>query len=717
MPLQNFMREDVLHCLAAITLFPFFILIPGYAIAWLCDLFEFRRRGAAFRLASSVPLSIAICPIVTYLSGRFTGMVLVWSFYAAAGGVFLLAVWRGPRDFGSLRHCRAFGVVLAVWLVVSLGSLIDIQIGDRLYYPTSSLDNSVRSAFIHSISTTGIPPQSPLFLPAQPVPLRYHYFWLMMCSLPELAGHNPISARQALIAGTFWCGCGLLALVALYLRLFCPGHPLALRRRILAAFVLLCITGLDIIPTLFFLLLHALGALPIVLPSVEWWNEHVDWFLYTTLWAPHALSSMIACFTGFLLLWKAPTAGGRSGLLRYAVPAGVALASSVGESIYVSLVFAAFLVVWTVLTFAKRWYRETGALLAAGTCCVLLSLPYLLSLKGTAAGPAVGGGALPLQFTVRTFSLAALVPVWHGMTQTWRLLLVNLPLVPLNYLLEFGFFFAIGGIQWRRLRTTGEPLTRQQLACITMAATSALICTFVRSSVIGCNDLGWRGFLVAQFILLLWAADFLAEEFSFGISAAERGLLIFFLLLGGAGAVYDLTLTRIYPMLADHGIVPPLDWMSPDRQFGHRTYAARAAYEWAQVNTPQTAAIQFNPKVVFQETTALMYADRRTVAADPGCNVTFGGDAKLCAPIISRLNELYSGGNSGVEDVCNNLPVNLVVAKDTDPAWRNKRSWVWREKPAFRSRYIRIFSCQKPSYAAHSSVINPPIAPMNRAAR
>ena len=53
----------------------------------------------------------------------------------------------------------------------------------------------------------------------------------------------------------------------------------------------------------------------------------------------------------------------------------------------------------------------------------------------------------------------------------------------------------------------------------------------------------------------------------------------------------DLAIVRFYPVLADRGVVPPLDWMSPDRDFGRRTYAARAAYEWVQHSTPSAAAI------------------------------------------------------------------------------------------------------------------------------
>jgi hypothetical protein len=701
MPIHNFMWEDVANCLKAICLFPIFVLAPGYAIAFFLDLFDFRRRTAAFRFALSVPLSIAICPIVTYLLGRFCGMTVVWVFYAAAACAFLVAVFQSPRRFPSRRELSVLAAILGTWLVVALGSLIDIQVGDRLYYPTSSLDNSVRSAFVHSISATGIPPQTPLFLPGQPVPLRYHYFWLMMCSLAESAGGGSVSARQALIAGTCWCGTGLMALVALYLRLFAPARRARFRRRVWTALLLLLVTGLDIIPTALLLLLHAQGALGFVLPSVEWWNEHVDWFLYTTLWAPHALSSLLACFTGFLLLWKAPDVAGRRRLC-YAGLAGLALASSVGESIYVAFVFAVFLAAWTVITVLKKWYREAGSLAIAGSTAFLLAIPYLLSLAGPGAGP-VGGA--PLQLTVRTFSLAALVPSWHGMSPTWRLILVNLPLVPFNYVLEFGFFFAVALIQWRTYRRSGAPLTRQQLACITMAATSTLICTFVRSSVIGCNDLGWRGFLIAQFIFLLWGADLLADGRQAGIiSAPERALLGIFLALGGIGTVYDLTLTRVYPMLADRGIVPLLDWMSPDRQFGKRTYAIRKAYEWAQETTPETAAIQFNPKVVFQETTAMLYADRRAVAADPSCTISFGGDEHSCLPIVSRLNELYSGADSGIDGICANLPVDLLVAKDTDPVWRNRDSWVWREKPAFQSDYIRLFNCRKTRAGTSESV-------------
>jgi hypothetical protein len=691
MPVPNFMLQDLLGALRAMAVFPLLVLAPGYVVAWVLDLFEFRGRTFCFRLAFSAPLSISICPILSYLTGRFVSMTAVWAFYAATAVIFLVLL---ARERGWLARIRsraplAFAAIILVWLGVSLFSTIDLQIGDRLYFPTSAIDHSIRTAFVHSISTTGVPPANPFFQPGHAVGLRYHYFWLLMCSLAEQAAGRGVTARQAMIAGTFWAGLGLIALLAVYLRLFCTGPATRLRRRLLTGVALLGITGLDIIPALLFMFLYARGMMHFVLPSVEWWNEHVDWFVYTTLWAPHALASTIACFTAFLLLWHAAAAR------RYVVPAALALASAVGSSIYVAFVFAIFLAVWTVVTLYKRWYRETAVLCVAGAATVVLVLPYLRDL----AGPGSGG---PLfQFTVRDFTLAALVPTGTALSSTWRRVLVNGGMLPMNYLIEFGLFFLVARYKWRQYKASGQPLSRQDLAMGVMAITSTLVCTFMRSSVIGCNDLGWRGFLIAEFVLLLWAVDLFGERASLAFLAApQKQLLAVFFAIGFAGTVTDLAIVRFYPVLADRGVVPPLDWMSPDRDFGHRTYAARAAYEWLQTATPETAAVQANPNAIFQDTLGMIYSDRPMIAADPRCLITFGGDKKECAPVIASVQAMFAGPPS-LQTACASMPLDAVVAKDTDPVWSNPRSWVWTERPAFANSYVRVFRCGGLSGAGH----------------
>src|SRR5437868_4746980 len=144
------MRADLLGSLQAIALFPLFVLVPGYAAAWALQLFDFRSRSTAFRLALSIPLSIALCPILTYLTARFLSMQAVWVIYGVAAFYFIATLRRGR--FSGLKEFRPIAIAAAVWLAVALFSLIDIQTGDRLYLPTSAIDHSLRSAFIHSIS-------------------------------------------------------------------------------------------------------------------------------------------------------------------------------------------------------------------------------------------------------------------------------------------------------------------------------------------------------------------------------------------------------------------------------------------------------------------------------------------------------------------------------------------------------------------------------------
>jgi len=700
MPEYHFMAADVRGSLLAILIFPLFVWAPGYVLGHAFNLFEFRRRSAVFRVVISLPLAIALCPILTYFAGRFASMTVARGLYLAADlTVLALLAFYAKRGWARrmpLPEGRAFfAVAIAVWLLVTLFYLVDVQAGDRLYYPTNSFDYSLRAALVHSVTATGVPPQNPLFLPGAPAPLRYHYFWLMMCSLVNRLGSPWVSARHAEIGGAFWCGIGLMALLAACLRLFVVNQEVALARRLRTGVLLMGITGLDILPGMYLLLLYARGQMDFVLPSLEAWNEYVDWFLHSAIWAPHAIAALIAAITGFLLIWHGTSKTGWTGWARYGLPAGAALASAVGTSIWVAFVFAAFLCVWTTICVGKRWRRDVAVLAIAGLACCALVFPYLHDLAHGPAGPVAG---FPIQFTVRAFSMTALVPVWPAMPHWLRLILVNGSLLPLNYCLEFGFFFLVAGIKWRQWRASRAPLSRQDAACLTMLVTSALICTFLRSTVIGNNDLGWRGFLPAQFVLLLWAVDIWPQRnLPAFVSARRKRILTVCIALGAAGTAYEIVITRLYPMLADRGVLPPLNWMAPDRQFGKRNYAQRAAYAWVRATTPETAVLQYNPDVVLQETAAMLYGDRRAIAASPQCDTTFGGDPKLCAPIIARLKQLYPAAGQPVgaslAEVCHDLPIDVIVAKDTDPVWGDPNSWVWTEKPVFSDAYIRLFGC------------------------
>jgi hypothetical protein len=690
--LHNFTLTDIAASIAAVCLFPLFVLIPGYAVAWLLDLFDFRRRTWLFRWALSIPLSIAIAPILSYLAGRYLSMTAVWLLYAASWVYVSVVVLRGRKDAmprSSAGAWRMAVAILSIWGALALFSLVDLQLGSRLYYSTTAFDFSVRTQFIHAISATGIPPANPFFFPGHAQPLRYHYFWLILCSMVDVAGGAFVGARHAWIGSVIWCGAGFLAVVALFFRLIAYRGPETFRRRTLVGILLLGVTGLGILPTAFYWLTYSTrltGAIP---PSVEFWNEQVDGFTFTALWQAHSLAALIACLMALLLLWEAPRYTGAR-RWKYAAVAGIAVASSVGTSVYIAFVFGAFLLLWTVVAVAKKWRAETAVLFAAGGLCVVLALPYLASLTG---GAGAGAGGFPIAFRVRRFFPVDVILAAQGRDQSWRLALVDGGMLPLNYLLELGFFLAAGLLWWQRRRARREPLTCEELAIALMIATSVVICSCLCSTVIDNNDLGWRGFLVAQFGLLLWAVDVLTDR-RYKRSVA----LAVMLALGAAGTVCDIFIFRLYPVVADRGGLPELDWMSPDRKLGERNYAVREAYEWADKHTPAGAIVQFSPHTFYQDTTGFLYSNRQIAAAGPGCLAGFGGDASLCAPLVAAADLLFPERGQPVPEssaACESLGADVLIVKDTDFVWSVHDSWVWREKPLYANRLVRVFGCRK----------------------
>jgi len=680
------MLADVAGSLLGVCLFPLFVLAPGFALAWLTNIFDFRRRTAAFQAVLSLPLSIAICPSMTYLGARFGSMTAVWILYAASW-IYVLGLV-ALRRVAFPRPSRTVAAIVCAWTAIAILSLVDLQAGHRAWFPAAAFDYSVRTQFIQAIGLHGVPPANPFFLPGHAVALRYHYFWMLLCSLVDLAGGAAVSARQAWIAGAVWCGFGLMAAVALYLRLFWYRGPATFRRRALIAILLLGVTGLDILPIAGLWLLQAAG-MHGVLPSGEWWNEQVDGFVYTTIWESHYLAGLIACLMAFLLLWESTRRPTFANAARYAGLAALALASATGAAIYIVFVFGLFLALWTAVALFQRLWREFLIFAAAGVAGLALALPYLLSLRGKAEG------GPPLQLWVRSFYpidglFAGLLG--HG----WKLWLVNGLALPLNYFLELGFFLAAALLWWKKHRASGRPLNQAETATILMIGTSVAICTFLRSSVIGNNDLGWRGFLVAQFGLLLWAVD-VVGDWGTASGRENRGFLTALLVLGALGSAYELGINRFYAVLADRGTVATVDWIAPDRDAGRRIYAVREAGEWAARHTAPDAIVQFNPHVFGQNTAALLYSGRRSVAAGDDCISAFGGDPALCPALIATLNQVFPplGQNAPptFDSVCSALPIDLIAAGDTDPAWSDRRSWVWTQSPVFANEYVRLFRC------------------------
>jgi hypothetical protein len=636
--LVNYAITDLLGISVAFGLFPALAFFPGYLVAHLLNLWQFRRRTLPFQIAASVPLSLSIGPLCTFFAWRFA-----WILYLAATAWALSILLRGKP-----RLCKTLltaGLVALAWSACAAVWLMDWQFSTRVYFPIYALDYSTRAAMVHALATFGLPAQTPFFYPGHPVALHYHFFWLLQCALIHSLAPSFITARLAFIAGAIWCGIGLMCTAALAMRLL-------MHRRSWIVIGLLAITGLDIIPAIVILIanrLHLLGMLP---PSAEWWNEQVDGWIYTSLWEPHYICALIACITGLLVIWQ-------SRRLDRVALAAVCFASAVGSGSFVALIFAAFLAVWMITNL-----RNSFPLAWVGILTVILSIPYLNSLRGPAQN--AGGDSL-FKLTVRPFSPFPLPALY------------DLFVLPLNYFLELGFFAACVWIGYRRKLATHERML------MTMAMTSMIICTFVKSGATPNNDLGWRGFLIAQFALLILSAAYLEQ-------ARPTRLLKLLIVLGLSGTVYDLILTRLFPILSDSGQVSKLKWLALDQRLGERTLANRNAYRWLSEHSSEQVILAQNPDVDSVDLFYGLYADRGTVAGDRSCTVGFGGNPVDCTFFETKLTKLFKGEDSP-ESACPSLPVKFVTVKDSDPVWKMPGSWVWTATPVFANQFVRIFAC------------------------
>jgi hypothetical protein len=579
-----------------------------------------------------------------------------------------------------------------MWGVVALGSMVDLQIGDKLYPPIVAYDHSVRASMTVAIARH-VPPENPFFANAA-APLRYHYLWLLFCSLPMKVFH--LSPRYAVYSGVVWCGLGLMCVIALGLK-FLVRVQTDIERKTLLAVGLLSVTGLDILPNLYIGVARRFW-----LADMEWWNDVqiTSWF-NAMLWVPHHLGALIACFLAFLLLRHQADVH-RRWTTRAVIVAGMAFASAAGMSVYVTFTFAVAVALWLLVLITRKGWMELAMFVGSGAVAFLWALSYLSGLRGSGLG-GPGSGAAFVEVALRPFPLGIILAQQIGidLRAPFALTVANAIFLPINYGLELGFFLAVGVLRLRQFARGRIEASTNELAAWTLVMTSFLIGTFLRSSTISSNDLGWRCFLPAQLILLLWAAT-MDHDWWFHRSSVVpqpapgpwvREALSMLLILGTLGTAYQVFMLRMFPVLVDRGVITGESWVAPNRQFGKRAYTLRSAYEVLDAQLPSSAVLQSNPTTQ-DPILYMLYSDHDAAAGNGECGITFGGDPGLCAPRLQKIAQLFEvpdGGN--LDATCREYGIDAVVVEDEDPVWREPSSWIWNRRPAVANDYVRAFRC------------------------
>ena len=327
--------------------------------------------------------------------------------------------------------------------------------------------------------------------------------------------------------------------------------------------------------------------------------------------------------------------------------------------------------VWFLVTLARRWWNHTTALLMTGVVSILFVRGYLRSL----GGPGSAGGSFA-HFEVRQFY--PLIAMTHGATFTpLQVTMMRLAVLPLNYFLELGFFGIASIVFLIGLRKC-RPLRPGIIAGITLAAVSVLVSTFLRSGTLEGNDLGWRGFLPAQFIMLLWAAMFVVQRgtqaealgISFRVWWLRSPVWAPLILLGVLGTCYEVVIVRTFFVLNDADIVRPTRY-APDRSFGARALELRRAYDALDHILPRNARVQSSPEGRYFDFYFGLYSNRQTVMLDSGCGAVFGGDPAPCPAAYAAVSAIFDGVPDWekVRDTCRRLSIDALVVTDFDRAW------------------------------------------------
>lgn len=704
---DHFMLEDLLRVGAGLFLFIPFLFAPGYVIAWITGSFDFRKRRLIVRLLIGLVFSVGLFPFYSYVLWRFVGYeVLIFTY----GVLFIVFIWLIILDLRKYELPRSKWVWAAsfltlIWVLVGVFSLIDLQFGEKVYYSVISYDYSARVPLTDAIFRTGVPPVNPVFYPGEPVSVSYYYLWYIMPALVSKLTDGFINPRIALSVSSIWVGIALRAISVLYLRLMSVKRGENIEARSVAVIVLLFVTGLDVI--------FAIGNFiqdPGNAFATEGWDGvyQVTAWSGSVLWVPNHVASMIACLTGFLTIESIKSVDDFGKRLLVAVLAALCFASAMGMSIYVASVFLIFGFLWLLISWKKEncSFRSIPILIS-GILALVFFFPFLYEITPTSSLDD------PLKIT-NIFLVRGLAPIQfllHQLTSNPRLINgLNFLLLPASLLAELGFFLVAGVIYYQTVSKNQWARERSLLSGI-LLLTSLSLASFVNP--LGnppgiLNNLVVRGFLFAQFVLLIWSVEvFIAIIPSifqkhnltpqFEISKLTRKALLLLLILGFISSLADLLYLRFYFVVNDITKVFPIPGEGrPDRQIGQRTFYQRQAFCFIRDYYSRDIVVQHNPNVSDLERASALYSFRQMALSDSLNPLFLGSTKSTISKTMQSITPVFENplvSLQEVKDVCNQFQIKLLLIKDLDPITDSPNSWLYMKKAIYDNAFMRIVEC------------------------
>jgi hypothetical protein len=689
-------------------------------VAWLANLNDFRSRSLVERLFWSLPLSFSLSTILSVLIGKFLSIeavaILLYASAVLSLGIITCECVQLQRAVQKIRASWNLGtstfLIALLWVAIAVGLLVDLQSGQNLFPSLTIFDHSMRVSWIESVTRTGVPPMNPLYMDQHPSPMRYYYFWYVLCAAVARMWHLP--ARAVLTASCVWSGFSLPALAGLYIKHFLHAG-VRVRAQFLRAIGLLCVTGLGFLVNIWDVL-HRYQPIP---GSLEVWKagQITSWF-NSLLWVPHHVASMVCCMFGFLLAWMAieQERGPRSVTI---LLMAASFASAFGLSIYVAFAFFVLAVAWAVwLAATERTFHPTLLFAASGFVALLLLFPYLWELTHTASSVGGGTGSV-FEFAVReTIPPEGLLgsDLMRGLAHSHPVAarnVANLLLLVPGYAVELGFYFPVLLIYLIPAWRGRKPLSRPQRSLVFIAIATLVMVSFLRSSVIESNDFGWRGALFPQFILLLFASELLTQwklsddKHSAPADAGDlpgptpqllRAVVSVALIFG--------VLTTLCQALIVRFTIPFYELqlrVSHNPRAGflpHKAYISEIGYSQLDAAIPASAVVQYNawtPDGFWLTADWLGVGHQSAIDSNQGsCGAEFGGDLRGCPIMAAAIDALYKDATAEqARTTCRLYGIDYLVSRSYDPAWNDKNSWVWTLTPVVSDGEFRAVRCNQ----------------------
>jgi len=699
---------DFFGTLLACVLFILVFVSPGYILGWALNIFGFRNLPRIIAHFFAIILSNAVLPIVVYLSYKYISGIFIIAVILVLGAAYL-----GIQTFSFLQHRNnnsadpldegsqyksSLFTFLGIWVIFSTILIIDLQIGNRLYFTTVSYDYSTRIAVVDAISRTGVPPINPGYYPNHPAELTYlYYYWYILVSIVDQLGGTIVNARQAMTAGASWAGISLIAITTVYLHYRSEDENKSLASALIGT-RLLFVSGLDFIPVmiLFVWSRYALG-MSIFNGRIEGWNMPIMSWLHAVTWVPNHVSAAIACLTAMIFFLLTVDKKGEQKLLA-SMLSGLAFASALGTSVWITLTFAVAWIIWAGIFALRRVDKYLfWNMVLAGAIGVLLSVPFIAGL--TTEGNT--GGNHIVELYVRPFYLlSALFDDLPGVLHN----LFNLLLLPANYLMELGFFFLVGIYWLGNYKKLGLQKQHYYIAEAILLGVVVLLLSFFRSSVIFINDLGIRAWLLGQFVLLIWSTDLIkpwVRGVPIGISSIFKTLpAIFrgeniarsFLIIGLMTTFLEAVATRTWPMLVDLNIAGFPNDLSSDTNLGNRTYAGKLAYEFIDRHIGNDIVIQNNPYSVQDRPSGLYSTGQMAISDRTDYGVPSSVFQSMQKDIGIIFKQSYSNWD-GIDQICKKHSIDVIVVNDTDQLWESLNVLKTFRAPLYWNSYYEVFAC------------------------